>query len=272
MLRPPQDVWSAVEAEVSGGRAARLAAWAFVALKRASGRVPRALRPALLPPLRAASGALGAHLSRAMLVACECAVELAMALGWAPPALWLREAPQATAVREEMAREARRVTRFIIDREMEAPQRFRAIQSYRAAMALLRQQERFVDQLFTAGVLDGGERERMLEPGEREQKMRGCLLAPVGCRVVVCCPRVSHCFANSLHRNPHHHHHHHHPHPHPPPCPVCRCSGCPHPAAGAARAHLARALRAPSPPGAALPAPHPRAAVRDGPGAGRPAA
>lgn len=65
----------------------------------------------------------------------------------------------------EMAAEIHAVTQFIVDRELEAPQRFQAIQSYRAAMAVLRQQERFVEQLFCAGVLDAAEKDHMLEPG-----------------------------------------------------------------------------------------------------------
>lgn len=40
---------------------------------------------------------------------------------------------------------------FIIDREIEAPDRFTAIQSHRACMAVLRQQQAFVEQLFAAG-------------------------------------------------------------------------------------------------------------------------
>ena len=44
--------------------------------------------------------------------------------------------------------------RFIIDREIEAPDRFQAIQSHRAAMAVLRQQQGFVQELFEAGMVD----------------------------------------------------------------------------------------------------------------------
>lgn len=42
--------------------------------------------------------------------------------------------------------------KFIIDREIEAPDRFQAIQSYRAAMALTRQQINFVQELFDTGM------------------------------------------------------------------------------------------------------------------------
>lgn len=46
------------------------------------------------------------------------------------------------------------VWRFIIEREIEAPDRFQVIQSHRAAMAVLKQQQGFVQQLFTMGMVD----------------------------------------------------------------------------------------------------------------------
>ena len=51
------------------------------------------------------------------------------------------------------------VWKFIVDREIEAPERFRAIQTYRATMAVLRQQVSFLDQLFDSGVIDEMEKE-----------------------------------------------------------------------------------------------------------------
>ena len=55
------------------------------------------------------------------------------------------------------------VWRFIMDREVEAPERFAAIQTYRAAMAILRQQAIFVDQLFDSGIVDAQERDTLHE-------------------------------------------------------------------------------------------------------------
>ena len=53
--------------------------------------------------------------------------------------------------------------RFILEREVEAPERFQAIQSYRATMAVLRQQAIFVQQLFDTGVVDEMEKEELLQ-------------------------------------------------------------------------------------------------------------
>ncbi len=46
-----------------------------------------------------------------------------------------------------------------MEREIEAPERFRAIQTYRATMAVLRQQVSFLDELFDSGVIDEMEKE-----------------------------------------------------------------------------------------------------------------
>lgn len=43
----------------------------------------------------------------------------------------------------------------MLDREIEAPDRFQAIQTHRAAMAVLRAQCSFVSQLFHIGMLVG---------------------------------------------------------------------------------------------------------------------
>ena len=62
---------------------------------------------------------------------------------------------------------AMQVWRFILEREVEAPERFQAIQSYRATMAVLRQQAMFVEQLFDTGVVDEMEKEELLQCARR---------------------------------------------------------------------------------------------------------
>lgn len=54
--------------------------------------------------------------------------------------------------------------------EIEAPDRFQAIQSYRAAMAILRQQLLFVEELYETGMIDNREKSDMIEP--LDQKIR----------------------------------------------------------------------------------------------------
>ena len=68
-----------------------------------------------------------------MLTSCEVAVEYQLALQHSPQAAWLvGAAPAETGtLREEVQAEQEATHRFIIAQEVEAPERFGAIQSYR---------------------------------------------------------------------------------------------------------------------------------------------
>lgn len=54
------------------------------------------------------------------------------------------------------------VWKFIMDREVEAPERFRAIQTYRATVAVLKQQAAFVHSMYNSGVIDDLEAAELL--------------------------------------------------------------------------------------------------------------
>lgn len=54
------------------------------------------------------------------------------------------------------------VWRFILDREVEAPERFQAIQTYRATTAVLKQQMAFVKNLYDSGIVDDLERDELI--------------------------------------------------------------------------------------------------------------
>jgi len=77
-----------------------------------------------------------------MLQAIECAVEFWLALEGSPQAQWLLEASETGPLQDEVKRQSAEVWQFILDREIEAPARFQAIQTQRAAAAILRQQAR----------------------------------------------------------------------------------------------------------------------------------
>ena len=67
--------------------------------------------------------------------------------------------PIASAWKVDISGMPMQVWKFIVEREIEAPERFRAIQTYRATMAVLRQQVSFLDELFDSGVIDEMEKE-----------------------------------------------------------------------------------------------------------------
>ncbi len=107
-----------------------------------------------------------AQLSEKLLLACETALAYYLALSFTPFAQWLTEngSREAVALQCEMASESKKAWQFIVDREVEAPERFQAIQSYRAAMAVMHQQVGFVGELYQSGMIDEAEREMMEEP------------------------------------------------------------------------------------------------------------
>ena len=49
-----------------------------------------------------------------------------------------------------------------MDREVEAPERFQAIQTYRATTAVLKQQMAFVKNLYDSGIVDDLERDELI--------------------------------------------------------------------------------------------------------------
>lgn len=57
----------------------------------------------------------------------------------------LQEGEVWAAIVSEIQCESAQVAKFLIDREIEAPERYSAVQSYRVAMAVLRQQRLFVE-------------------------------------------------------------------------------------------------------------------------------
>jgi hypothetical protein len=105
-----KDLWRACERATVGGWLVGLTSRLFLATKQLSGALPSTLRPFLLPPLRKISAALGLHLSRAMLVACECAVETALAMTMSPAAEWLRQSQPAPLIQ---VRKASHVSLFL---------------------------------------------------------------------------------------------------------------------------------------------------------------
>lgn len=107
-----------------------------------------------------------AQLSEKLLLACETALAYYLALSFTPFAQWLAEngTPEGATLQTEITAETSKAWQFVVDREVEAPERFQAIQSYRAAMAVMHQQLGFVGELYQSGMIDEAEREKMEEP------------------------------------------------------------------------------------------------------------
>ncbi|KAK9840543.1 hypothetical protein WJX81_000451 [Elliptochloris bilobata] len=171
----PLNLWAMVEREVCGKLNVRLLSMCLFWLRRlaisGSGWHPRALWAIIRPPTVQLAELLGSGLSCVMLQAIECAVEFWLALEWSPQAQWLLEASESGPLQEEVKRQSAEVWQFILDREIEAPARFQAIQTQRAAAAILRQQVAFVEELYAVGVIDAVERKALLAPIEKRERM-----------------------------------------------------------------------------------------------------
>ena len=162
-------IWAVLEREVSGGWTTMITSRLSVMTTNGYRSLPKLLKKAFSWPYRKFAGLLRHHLGNHMLVACEVAVEYYLALIGSPQIIWLRSGsvPGYYQLLREIDKEAEAAHRFIIAREIEAPDRFGAIQSYRAAMAILKQQWQFTEELFEAGLIDAREHDYMAAPIER---------------------------------------------------------------------------------------------------------
>jgi hypothetical protein len=177
----PLRLWEAVERDVTARWASRALALAAYWLRRAAisvagdsrGAARRkslvsAIRRGAAWPLSKAARALLWALSRLMLTACEAAVEMMQGLACAPGAVLAAAAASggqaATTVAAEVDSQLAEVWLFLHDREAEAPERFQAIQTYRATAAALRRQAAFVSDLYESGAVDADERDALARP------------------------------------------------------------------------------------------------------------
>ncbi|CAL5219904.1 g1831 [Coccomyxa viridis] len=178
----PKSGWSILERDASGGWIMHVFALCVYQLRKTVIRLRRrhhdsggfwlTVRRGLAWPLQKMGQLAHVVLSKALLLSCEVALEYMLALTYSPQVQILRANPAAGVLLEEIDAELAQVWRFILEREVEAPERFQAIQSYRATMAVLRQQALFVEQLFDTGVIDEMEKEELLHPiDDRERRL-----------------------------------------------------------------------------------------------------
>lgn len=104
------------------------------------------------------------YLSHQMLSGCEVALEYASALDQASKTKWLEiQGEGFVQLLSEIESESEKARSFILDRELEAPGTFRAIQSYRAAMVVLQGLEGFLKELASSGIIKPDEFEHVMD-------------------------------------------------------------------------------------------------------------
>ncbi|KAJ9505116.1 hypothetical protein QJQ45_029957, partial [Haematococcus lacustris] len=168
----PLDLWGLARAEVSSSRLLQAEAHCYYQLKKWVGSCRRStnwvahqvLARMLLLPV----ALLSAHLSRVTLAGLETAVELWMSLSSSLQTQWLEfSGPYGALVLQEVERNAEGAWAYIVDRRIEAPEKFQAIQTYRATVQVLSQQLAFVHEMSHGGMIEEGEEERMKDVIQR---------------------------------------------------------------------------------------------------------
>jgi hypothetical protein len=167
----PLQLWASLEKEVSGSWTTRLASRLSLWTTRGYRAMHPFFQKTLSWPFKKFAGLLRRFLGQKMLVACEVAVEYYVSLLSSPQIQWLKgHGESCWRLIDEVEAENEAAHHFLIEREIEAPDRFQAIQSYRAAMAVLRQQMLFVGELFETGMIDESEQHGLHDPIDRKMR------------------------------------------------------------------------------------------------------
>ncbi len=169
------DIWALVAPSGFSRWGVYFAAWSYNAPRRLARRLPAgAAQTAVLRVVGTATAWARGYLGTAMLWSCEVAIAYFMALTYSSQAQWLRQTASAAAASGnstaalrllfEVERERDLASRFVMDREIEAPALFRAVQTHRAAAALLRRQAAVVRNMASAGVVTEPDARQLLKP------------------------------------------------------------------------------------------------------------
>ncbi|DBA74298.1 TPA: Son of sevenless 1, variant 2 [Trebouxia sp. C0004] len=168
----PLDVWRLVERDCRGSWGVKLLARAVYQLHRLHQRLRRAVgpHPRLLWPLSRCIALGSQQLSKRLLLACEVAMELMLSLTYAHQVQWLQRHRPSHQLLTEVHEQSQKAWAFIIAREVEAPQRFQAIQSHRAAQAILHQQTQYVTHLLETAVVAEDDGRHLLRPIQQRER------------------------------------------------------------------------------------------------------
>ena len=166
----PLGIWADAKASMENRLWVQICAWFFHTVRKMAYSLPEAAQSIVLPIVKMSTSWVRNYLGFAMLRSCEIALAYYMATTNANQAQWLRQVGQGGLLLHELDKEQERVSRFVVDREIEAPAHFQAIQTYRATMAVLRQQLGFINNMFSAGIIDEIERKNMVDPVDRKTR------------------------------------------------------------------------------------------------------
>ncbi|GAX82549.1 hypothetical protein CEUSTIGMA_g9975.t1 [Chlamydomonas eustigma] len=166
-LDEPFHLWEIVEGDISKHwtiqSAARLQFKMKKSMLKIRGKAKSWWRSALIWLWKGPTYLMDKYLGHLNRIAVEIAIELWLALDSNNQTLWLEHSGAAgERVMAEVKKQASMVWPFVMDRKIESPERFQAVQTYRVKLALLTQQETFVQELAEDGVLEESEEEKLL--------------------------------------------------------------------------------------------------------------
>lgn len=173
------ELWSTLERNAQGGSFVKMTYNAAFAMGRWFKHQRPWLKNMLHYPWEGLMTLFRKYVGRAVLISCEVAIEYTLALAVSQHVRWLKLHDEYfSTLLDEVDEEAEKSHSFIIDREIEAPDTFRAIQSYRAAIIVLKDMQAYVENLVEVGVVSSTEAEMINEHiGEKLRKLE--LTGPV---------------------------------------------------------------------------------------------
>lgn len=161
----PLHVWDIIAADIKSRFLIKLAFRVRYFLRKTAVALrgwPTFIEGLITPVLNAIARGLSTLLVGDLLTAVESAIEYWIGLSvYRTHSSWLVNAETAQAMAAEIREQAQMVWTFIMDREVESPDRFEAIQTFRAKRAILQSQMGFVDELFDCGLLEENEHEHL---------------------------------------------------------------------------------------------------------------
>ncbi|KAI8472713.1 MAG: Sodium/hydrogen exchanger family-domain-containing protein [Monoraphidium minutum] len=170
----PLELWDVIDGDATSKWVVNTATYGLFLVRRASVWLmhPRLGRGGRLlsAPLRLLAAFLQRPLNKVLLLGVEVGMEYLLSLTASPYVQWLQTSDMWGALLGEITAETAAVWQWLMDREVEAPERYSAVQSYRAAMAVLRQQQHFLEDLFESGMIDSLERSQMMAPIEAQER------------------------------------------------------------------------------------------------------
>ena len=160
--RGPLQLWTALERKAQGGLFIQLSYKAAFSAGKWFKQQRRWLQKLLHYPWEGVTTLFRKNVGRTVLIGCEVAIEYTLALAVSQHVRWLKLHDEYFArLLDEVNEEAEKSHAFIIDREIEAPDTFRAIQSYRAAIIVLKDIQAYVETLMEVGVVSYVESEHI---------------------------------------------------------------------------------------------------------------